>query len=561
MATALEILNRSDVLRTIYLLRHGDEGSSYYPNEGQAGYFLLWTAVWGRELYEGIVIDADYLEYITKPIEAYLTRLQMFITMHAKKFPTEPDNINEIHHWYYTRGVVEFNLEIYITPREIAALSQIMITNESSQTPISMRDLIINETHPSLVQNFDLTGKADQCAFGLSEDGERSLVPLWLSLQQENGAVATGVNLIGFADGVLGLGEDVRALASVLRFGGVPTSICNVALSERHPSVASSNLRSLFVDRAIFPINIFCFTAFETERQRVKRGASLFAERYNIGYWPWELSDLPPFWLHVFNGIDEVWAISPFLADIYSRYTDKPVIYIPPCINVEGIDHFDRAELELEAEDFVFISVFDFNSYVARKNPQGAIQAFRAAFNDKKGHERLVIKTINGHLYPDKINELMAHVDDDPRILLMDGALSRQRISGLIAAADCYVSLHRAEGLGRIIAEAMLLGTPVIATDYSGSTAFLNQSTGFPVSYRLRDVLPGEYPYEEGSQWAEPDLLDAAEMFRVVRSKETLVQAKAARAKALIMKNHGLRSVAEIVRRRLATIGADLRRA
>ena len=188
---------------------------------------------------------------------------------------------------------------------------------------------------------------------------------------------------------------------------GLPFSIFNVALSEHHATSETSNLAAYFVDRPIFPINIFCATAFETERLRAEHGKNLFSGRYNIGYWPWELSKLPPYWRHVFDSVDEVWAISHFLADVYKQYTNKPVTYIPPYVNIDGVEPFDREDLNLDTDDFVYLTMLDFNSYIMRKNPIGTIGAFKQAFPDTNGKERLVIKTINGHAHPEKLNELL----------------------------------------------------------------------------------------------------------------------------------------------------------
>lgn len=170
----------------------------------------------------------------------------------------------------------------------------------------------------------------------------------------------------------------------------------------------------------------------------------------------------------------------------------------------------------------------------------------------------MVIKTINGHAHPEKLNELLTFVNDDQRIVLMDGPLSRAGTCGLIRNANCFVSLHRAEGFGRVIAEAMFLGTPVIATDYSGSTTFLDKSNGFPVPYTLKDVRHGEYIFEEGSQWAEPDFDAAVEAFQIVRKKKSLVAKKVSKAKETIAKKHGRDAVSANVTERLVKISEQL---
>ena len=209
-------------------------------------------------------------------------------------------------------------------------------------------------------------------------------------------------------------------------------------------------------------------------------------------------------------------------------------------------------------EDFIFLTMLDFNSYVMRKNPVGAIEAFKRAFPDTSSKERLIIKTINGHVHPKKLNELLHFVNNDFRIILMDGPLSRARICGLIREADCFVSLHRAEGFGRVLAESMFLETPVIATDYSGSATFLNKSNGFPIPFKLRDVQPGEYIFEEGSKWAEPDLDAAVEAFRLVRHRLSLVARKIDNAKTTIIKNHGRNAVIGKIVERLTVINKQI---
>ncbi len=508
MVTALDIFDRYSLLRSIYFLRPDITGTSGRPTEAQAVFFLLWAAVHGRKEYHGLIVDPDYLDFLTAPTGPYFSRLEFFAAFTAKRTSAR---IDDIHAWYYGHAIHDLNLEIFLTARELDAC-QHWLTPRSSQSrsPTS--------------QHF--------CAAPTN----------------------IGVNLIGYANGVLGIGEDVRALAHVARHAGVPFAILNVRLSDITATSEYKDLADHFVDRPVFPINIFCATAFETERLRAAYGPNLFSNRYNIGCWPWELSQLPKYWKHVFDSVDEVWAISYFLADVYAEQTNKPVIYVPVYVNVQEVEAFDRKELNLDSRDFIFLTMLDFNSYVMRKNPVGTIEAFKRAFPDTSGKERLIIKTINGHFHPTKLNELLDCVNNDFRIVLMDGPLSRARTCGLIRGVDCVVSLHRAEGFGRVIAESMFLERPVIATDYSGSTTFLNKSNGFPIPFKLRNVQRGEYIFEEGSDWAEPDLDAAVEAFRVVRHRQSLVARKTDEAKATIIQNHGRAVVAGKFVERLTAI-------
>jgi glycosyltransferase involved in cell wall biosynthesis len=434
VVTALDIFERYPLLRTLSLLRSDVVGPACDPTEQQVALFLLWAAVYGRKEYQGIVIDPGYFEFLTEPIGPYLSRLELFAAHIAKR---SSSIINDIHAWYYGEAIYDLNLEIFLTPREVNACRDRIARNDRSEP--------------------------------------------WLSLPRSGGAENIGVNLVGYADGVLGIGEDVRALARIMCYAGLPFAIYNVRLSEHQATLDPSDLKAFYVDRPIFPINIFCTTAFETERLLAELGPNLFSGRYNIGYWPWELSQWPRCWQHVFDSIHEVWAMSYFLGQVYSECTTKPVSYIPSYVNVDHLDPLERRDFNLDRDDFVFLTMLDFNSHIMRKNPVGTIDAFKRAFPNACGQERLVIKTINGHLHPNKLDELLKLVSDDPRIVVMDGPLSRGSTCQLIRDANCFVSLHRAEGFGRVIAEAMFLGTPVIATDYSGSATFLNSTNGFPI--------------------------------------------------------------------------------
>ena len=512
MATALDILERYPLLRSLYFLRPDITGTSGQPTEAQAAFFLLWAAVHGRKEYHGLIVDRDYLDFLTAATGPYFSRLEFFAAFTANRTSTRMD---DIHAWYYGHAVHDLKLEVFLTAREL-----------------------------------------DVCQHWLTP---RSAQPQPRSSQRFCAAPANlGVNLIGYANGVLGIGEDVRALANIARHARVPFAIINVQLSNIATTSEHKELADHFVDRPIFPISIFCTTAFETERLRAERGPNLFSNRYNIGCWPWELSRVPKYWKHVFDSVDEIWAISSFLAEVYAEQTNKPVIYIPPYVNVQDVEAFDRTELNLNSQDFIFLTMLDFNSHVMRKNPFGAIEAFKRAFPDFSGQERLIIKTINGDVYPKKLDELLACVNDDFRIVLMDGPLSRARICGLIRESDCFISLHRAEGFGRVIAEAMFLERPVIATDYSGSTTFLSELNGFPIPFTLRNVRAGEYIFEEESKWAEPDIDAAAEAFQDVRHRQSLVATRAAKAKKMIIENHGLEAVARKFVERLTAIAKQV---
>jgi glycosyltransferase involved in cell wall biosynthesis len=207
----------------------------------------------------------------------------------------------------------------------------------------------------------------------------------------------------------------------------------------------------------------------------------------------------------------------------------------------------------VEASDCVFLAMCDFNSFTARKNPEGAIAAFRQAF-PSCGAEKLVIKTLNSHGQPAALQRLKALIGNDDRCILIEEALTRPLTAGLIARADCLISLHRAEGFGRVIAEAMALGTIVVATDWSGSTSILDRTRGYPVSYSLRDVAADEYVFNHGSQWAEPSIEDAAVKLRAIRDNLGRDDVLRWRAKAFVESTYGLDTVAAALANRLGIL-------
>jgi glycosyltransferase involved in cell wall biosynthesis len=558
---ALSIVTSSGNLRSIYALRSDLRGNRAKPEARNAAEFLLWAATTGRKEVFGVEIDIPFFTYLTESTDGYLSRLGMFAaTLLEQETNKTFSNIDDFHFWYYAFGVPELNLEMFVTKRELQELEARLLPPGPDGGRLSLLDTIVQAAAGDAATAYDLRNKEHRRSFK-SPEVYREMVRFAPWLQKplyDNSTALPGVNLIGYAQGVLGIGEDIRALASVLRHSGIPYAICDVPLSDEHATSQESLLSGYFVDRPIFPVNIFCMPAFETERVRLELGANLFAARYNVGYWPWELSTIPDYWLQAFDSINEVWAISPYLVDVFSACTSKPVFYMPPAVNADAVANVDLRRFGFEGNGFVFLAMLDFNSFTARKNPVGTVQAFRQAFPEMSGAERLLIKTINGHANPDELDMLVALVEADPRIVVVDGPLSRAENCGLIAAADCYVSLHRAEGFGRIIAESMLLGTPVVATDWSGSSSVLDKSTGFPVAFTLVDVPEGDYIYEEGSRWAEPDIDDAARLLRLVRKRRSLVESKLSNAKKRIIENHGVEAVAKQVIDRIAAIARKI---
>jgi len=169
----------------------------------------------------------------------------------------------------------------------------------------------------------------------------------------------------------------------------------------------------------------------------------------------------------------------------------------------------------------VFVTVLDHLSVTERKNPVGTINAFRQAFEPGEGPV-LIVKTMNGHQRWSRHQRLLAAADGRDDIRVWDETLTRDDQMALVAAVDCMVSLHRSEGLGLHLAEAMWLGTPTIATRYSGNLDFMNDDNSLLVDATLVNVERGEGVYPPSAQWAEPDVEQAVAAMRSIVSDAAL---------------------------------------
>ena len=239
----------------------------------------------------------------------------------------------------------------------------------------------------------------------------------------------------------------------------------------------------------------------------------MLARRPTIGQWAWETDVLPDDWLPAFQFLEEIWAFSTFVGDNLGRLSPVPVVVVPMAVVVPDAA---GTQLPVARDDrFTFLFMFDFFSTLRRKNVAGMIEAFARAFAPGEG-PRLLLKTINGRLRPDAEAEVRRKVAAHPDIELVDAYLDPAQNAALLARADCYVSLHRSEGFGLTIAESMALGTPVIATGYSGNTDFTTPQNSYLVNWTPTRVGPECEIYPAEGSWAEPDLDHAAELMRRV---------------------------------------------
>ncbi|ONI72741.1 glycosyl transferase [Actinosynnema sp. ALI-1.44] len=338
------------------------------------------------------------------------------------------------------------------------------------------------------------------------------MVPKW-ALPQEPRALRPpvdefGVNIAGYLTAELGLGEMGRIISKMVERAGIPL----VSVVEEH-SLACSTALALppTAGRPRFPVTIMAVNGDQTELL-MSSYPEIGHERYRIGLWAWELEDFPASQHGGYDLVDEIWTVSEFCAKAFARHTSVPVKVIPVPVLDPGLPPRQPRQ---PGEPAQFFFAFDYNSTGERKNPWGVVKAFKKAFPGRTD-VKLVIKATNGQLHAKAVERLLYEVDGDPRIELVERYLSVAELNKLYADSDCYVSLHRSEGFGLTVAEAMMRGMAVISTDYSSTTEFFDDDSGWPIPYRTVEVGPGWPPYQQDGHWADPDLDAAAAAMREI---------------------------------------------
>ncbi|UOD51421.1 glycosyltransferase [Orrella daihaiensis] len=328
-----------------------------------------------------------------------------------------------------------------------------------------------------------------------------------------------GVNLVGYAFGELGIGEDVRMAGRALMAAKVPFTLLNFKPGDDIPQNDHS-MAQFVSDDSPYAVNIFCMTAQENGRHFLTQGKGRYGGRYNIGYWPWELAGWPRDWELSFDLVDEVWVSTWHTYSALADICPKPLFRMPMAVEIPDITWFKtrshaRAHFGLPDQATLFCFSFDFNSSMYRKNPQACVAAFMQAFPVDVFNSDDVGLVIKAHA-PSKPNpawqQLKRLATQDSRIHIIEGTLSKPDLLALYQACDCFVSLHRAEGFGRGIAEALKLGLHVIATGYSGNVDFCEAPGADLVDYQLIPVKSDQYPYAQGQVWADPDVNHAARL-------------------------------------------------
>lgn len=364
--------------------------------------------------------------------------------------------------------------------------------------------------------------------------------------------VIRGVNISGVLQGEFGMGKSGLSLIKSIEEAGIPYTVNYV--DELHKNIDHENKLTVSPDNK-YPVNIMHVNADCSHRFFARVGSSYFENRYNIGCWVWESDRIPEEWYDSFRYYDEIWVPTKFCQDAVSSVSTVPVVRVPISINIDEKPLINiRSKYGISAKDFMFLFVFDFYGSSVRKNPVGLIDAFHMAFEDNE-NVVLVLKYINHENFPAQYNEIRSKLSDKNNIKVVERHIKKEDLYSLYKNCDCYVSLHRAEGFGITMAEAMFLNRPVIATGYSGNMDFMNLNNSFLVKYDMVEIGEKEYPpYRKGYFWADPDLDHAAELMRYVYENPEESEERGRKASEDIKKNFSPTAIGEIIKKRLDMI-------
>ncbi len=358
------------------------------------------------------------------------------------------------------------------------------------------------------------------------------------------------ITVAGYFAAPSGLGEAARRLADMLEAAGAEVHRADLTLALRQgvgagrtplplsgvPTGAGTLI--MHVNGPMLPWGMAAL------------GRRAVAGKHVIGFWNWELPIMPPDWDRGFRFVHRIWGSSEFVAEAArnsgseaarnsgseavrgGRRVPVEVVHYPvpePQPAPLGRDHFD-----LPADAFIALAVFDASSSVERKNPLAAIAAHRAAFGDRPDR-LLVLKTYQTQQGGPAWRAVLAAAAGAANIRIIDREMSRAEVWALIRAVDVLISLHRAEGVGLALSEAMRLGVAVVATGWSGNMDFMDPASAQLVGYRLVPAQDDRGTYSvPGAHWAEPDIAQAAAALRLLAAEPQLRQAMAARGQARV---------------------------
>ncbi|NJB82892.1 glycosyltransferase [Wenyingzhuangia aestuarii] len=364
-----------------------------------------------------------------------------------------------------------------------------------------------------------------------------------------------GVNYIGYFNEPCGLTEasisNVKALESV----GVDVNVVSYLFNHKRDIYDHQKKE----DSKKYGINIFHINLGTIKQFVRKTGKKQFKNKYNVAFWVWEFKEIPEDIIPYMSLFDEIWTASDFCVEIFSKKSPCPVVNIPHPIQIQS-SGFTRAHFGLDEDKFTFLTIFDSHSAILRKNPYAVIEAFQKTFGKENKDVVLLVKSIGLDDFPEDKKKMEFFLKGSSNIKIINKRVSRQELTGLIENSDSLVSLHRSEGFGLTMAEAMYFKKPVIATGYSGNMVFMNMKNSFPVQYLLKPLEDSHGMLKKGFIAADADIQDASLKMRKVFENSQSVIDIVANGQKTIKKDFSYIAIGNKMKERLLNAKVPIRK-
>lgn len=359
-----------------------------------------------------------------------------------------------------------------------------------------------------------------------------------------------GINVFGFIKGEFGIAEATRLNCKAILQADIPLNIINYDVKTNHND--NDNTFTEFAEKADHPINLIQISPSEEVFNFFSHfDFSFFENKYNILYMAWESETIPEPYIAHLNLFDEIWTPSEYCKNCIEKYVSLPVIVIPHPVQFPVNEPEDKTVKDIfDKNKFNFLFIFDYNSSLERKNVLSLIKVFRKTFDTGENNAFLTIKTSLSTRFPEEKKQILDAIGSSERIKIVEKIFDKNSLNNLISHCDCYISLHRAEGFGLTMAEAMFLGKPVIATGYSGNLEFMNPENSFLVQAQKISSQSAVINYDSNTVWSEPDLQQTEEYLRIVFNDRELLENKAQKGYASVHEKLSFQHIGQLIKER-----------
>ncbi|MBB2696146.1 UNVERIFIED_ORG: glycosyltransferase involved in cell wall biosynthesis [Rhizobium esperanzae] len=343
------------------------------------------------------------------------------------------------------------------------------------------------------------------------------------------------VEIAGYLSMAVGVGESARLCADALAAAGRAISLSDVST---HPDESSfAGWRPLSPSAETPGSRIWHLNPPMLPRAILKKGVATFSRAFNIGYFAWELEAVPAEWRNAMRYMNAVFVPSEFTRRAIAPLTAAPVIVVPHPVTEKPAADGMREKFGIDEDAFLVSFIFSAGSSINRKNPQAVVEAFRI-FAAEAPRAFLLMKASGDIARDEGLRDLVASVKDDSRIRIVTDKLSNSEINGLIRSSDAYLSLHRSEGFGLTVAEAIMQLTPVISTAWSGTADFCDPNNTWLVDTPLIPVVDThpEFAGLGNAVWADPSPPAAAAHLREIFLAPERAREKAEKAREFLLR-------------------------